>query len=265
MGFVRHSARFQRNAHVRNRKCCVTLKATSYEVDLHRTLHSVDTGTSEMRETIRTTLGEVVRRFRSDARLSQEELAERAGLSPRTVSNIETGAAPTPRAITLSLLAEALGLDVGGKARLFDVMQPRKSTLAETGGRSLAEALEPFARRVSFDAGQLLFERGAPGHTMYLILSGSVHLTESGVILGAGSFVGEIAMFSPEAKRTQTVAATSDVCVLELCRDNMPPLHRKYPEFSVQLLRLVTSRLLEHTVRLPAPSTEFGTQQSPAA
>jgi predicted ATPase/transcriptional regulator with XRE-family HTH domain len=55
-------------------------------------------------------LAELLRSFRSAARLSQELLAERAGLSSRTVSDIETGFARSPRLVTLMLLAEALGL-----------------------------------------------------------------------------------------------------------------------------------------------------------
>ena len=64
------------------------------------------------------TLADLLRSLRNDARLSQEALAERAGLSARTVSDIECGAARSPRAITLSLLAEALGLDEPGRDRL---------------------------------------------------------------------------------------------------------------------------------------------------
>jgi predicted ATPase/DNA-binding XRE family transcriptional regulator len=57
------------------------------------------------------TVGELLRQYRADAHLSQKELADRAGVSARTIGNIETGVAPWPNAITLSLIAEALGLD----------------------------------------------------------------------------------------------------------------------------------------------------------
>lgn len=69
------------------------------------------------------TLAELVRHFRSLARLSQEELAERAGVSARTVSDIECGVARSPRAVTLSLLAEALALDAGDKQRLYALVR----------------------------------------------------------------------------------------------------------------------------------------------
>jgi transcriptional regulator with XRE-family HTH domain len=38
-----------------------------------------------------TALGSLLRRYRRGARLTQEELAERAGISARTVSDVERG------------------------------------------------------------------------------------------------------------------------------------------------------------------------------
>ena len=63
-------------------------------------------------------LGALLRRFRKEAGLTQEALAERALLSVRTVSDIESGAQRRPRADTLEALAEALGLDADARARL---------------------------------------------------------------------------------------------------------------------------------------------------
>ncbi|MGA7094543.1 MAG: helix-turn-helix transcriptional regulator, partial [Candidatus Cybelea sp.] len=56
-------------------------------------------------------LAELLRQFRAEAHLSQEELAERAGISARAIGDIETGVSLWPRAITIALLAEALQLD----------------------------------------------------------------------------------------------------------------------------------------------------------
>lgn len=54
--------------------------------------------------------GSLVRHHRVSAGLTQEELAERAGLSARAISDIERGAKHVPRKDTVELLAEALGL-----------------------------------------------------------------------------------------------------------------------------------------------------------
>ncbi len=60
--------------------------------------------------------GAVLRCHRVAAGLTQEGLAERAGLSPRGVQDLERGVNRAPRRDTLELLADALGLDPAGRA-----------------------------------------------------------------------------------------------------------------------------------------------------
>jgi transcriptional regulator with XRE-family HTH domain len=54
--------------------------------------------------------GGLLRRLRGEAGLTQEELAEAAGLSVRAVAYLERGAVSTPQKETVRLLAGALGL-----------------------------------------------------------------------------------------------------------------------------------------------------------
>jgi predicted ATPase/transcriptional regulator with XRE-family HTH domain len=56
------------------------------------------------------TFGELLLRYRKAAGLTQEELAERASLSARAISDLERGVKHTPRKDTLLLLADALAL-----------------------------------------------------------------------------------------------------------------------------------------------------------
>ena len=56
------------------------------------------------------TFGDLLRRHRIFASMSQEELAARAGLSARAISDLERGVKRTPRRNTLRLLVEALQL-----------------------------------------------------------------------------------------------------------------------------------------------------------
>jgi transcriptional regulator with XRE-family HTH domain len=60
----------------------------------------------------------LLRQLRIMVRLSQEELAEAAGLSPRTVSDLERGINRRARKETARLLADALRL-VGAERDLF--------------------------------------------------------------------------------------------------------------------------------------------------
>jgi predicted ATPase/DNA-binding XRE family transcriptional regulator len=85
-------------------------------------------------------LGDLLRTFRTAAFLSQEALAERSRLSARTVGDIETGAARTPRLVTVMLLAEALGLSADDRARLLNAARKPAARSAEEsppGARTL--------------------------------------------------------------------------------------------------------------------------------
>ena len=62
---------------------------------------------------------DVLRTLRTRARLTQQELADAAGLSLRTVSNLERGAAASPRKETTRLLGDALGL-IGAERERFE-------------------------------------------------------------------------------------------------------------------------------------------------
>lgn len=64
------------------------------------------------------TLGAQLRRYRLEASLTQERLAEKAGISPAGVAALESGRRRAPRLTTISLLAEALDLDPTQRAAL---------------------------------------------------------------------------------------------------------------------------------------------------
>jgi tetratricopeptide (TPR) repeat protein/transcriptional regulator with XRE-family HTH domain len=70
----------------------------------------------------------LLRQFRAEARLTQEELAEAAGLSPRSVSDLERGINRTARKDTAVLLADALSLT--GQVRVLFVAAARGRALA---------------------------------------------------------------------------------------------------------------------------------------
>jgi transcriptional regulator with XRE-family HTH domain len=73
----------------------------------------------------------LLRRYRQAAGLRQEKLAERAGLSARTVGDLERGASHAPRKDTVELLAGALGLAAPERATLAEAAQ-RLSTASSS-------------------------------------------------------------------------------------------------------------------------------------
>src|SRR5215213_1639764 len=72
--------------------------------------------------------GDLLRRRRTAAALSQEELAERAGVSVRALSDLERGVHRAPRLETVRMLAEALGLGEDERADLLAVARPDAET-----------------------------------------------------------------------------------------------------------------------------------------
>ncbi|MFG1946332.1 helix-turn-helix domain-containing protein [Nonomuraea sp. NPDC048826] len=73
--------------------------------------------------------GALLRRWRERALLTQEDVAERSGLSVRTVRRLERDGLPRARSTSLRLLGEALGLDRAERARI--------AALARGSGRVL--------------------------------------------------------------------------------------------------------------------------------
>ena len=103
-----------------------------------------------MAEQTAQSFGGLLRQLRTEARLTQEELADAAHLSPRSVSDLERGVNRTARKDTAEFLAEALGLD--GPART--------SFVAAARGRGPAE--EVLAARDGRTPGAARWMRGCP-------------------------------------------------------------------------------------------------------
>lgn len=78
-----------------------------------------------------------MRRYREAAELTQEELAERAGLSVRSLSDIERGLSRSPYPSTVRRLANALELPAEERAA-FRAAATRESATAPAANRTLS-------------------------------------------------------------------------------------------------------------------------------
>jgi len=92
-------------------------------------------------------LGATLKHLRSTAGLTQEELAERSGLSARTVSDVERGLRSTVYPHTARRLAMALGLGEDARRRFEGVAAGRTRSLLEAPSGALPVAPTPILGR----------------------------------------------------------------------------------------------------------------------
>ena len=101
------------------------------------------------------TFAGLLRKLRTEARLTQEDLAEAAGLSPRSISDLERGINLTARKDTARLLADALHLVGPARAQFEAVARGRAAPGgAGTGGAWAAGALRTLPRDIASFTGR---------------------------------------------------------------------------------------------------------------
>jgi len=140
------------------------------------------------------TFAELLRQLRAETRLTQEELAEAAGLSPRSVSDLERGINRTARKETAVLLAGALGLPetvaelfvaaARGRAPAQDVVAARQGTAR---GAFAAAATRGLPRDVaSFTGREADLDQLVEGLASLTAGSGVVGICAIGGMAGVG-------------------------------------------------------------------------------
>src|SRR6478672_6458105 len=80
--------------------------------------------------------GALLLRLRASAGLTQEQLAARAGLSPASISALESGKRRTPRFATVESLATALALDATDR---HELVAAARSTAGGAGASAATE------------------------------------------------------------------------------------------------------------------------------
>src|SRR5262245_53358187 len=96
-----------------------------------------------MATTSQSTFGALLRRHRLAAGLTQEGLAERAGVSARGVQDLERGVRAVPRADTVRMLADALRLEGEARAALIAAAHPELAVPPPPSAAPLLRAALP--------------------------------------------------------------------------------------------------------------------------
>jgi len=108
------------------------------------------------------------------------------------------------------------------------------------------ERLAATCAQVECEPGQVLALEGDPGSGMFVILDGTVTVEMRGgwhTELGAGNFVGEVALLVPGATRVARVRAASPVRCLTVPRDDFLALVESEPSLALKMLRELARRL----------------------
>jgi transcriptional regulator with XRE-family HTH domain len=158
--------------------------------------------------------GAVLRRHRRAAGLTHEALAEAAGLSARTISDLERGVSAAPRRDTLAALAAALGLAPEQRAALEAAARRPPEPVRATGRpHNLPAELTSFVGRER----ELAEVRGLVASSRLVTLTGAggcgktrLALRVAGDLIGAyadGVWLVDLAPLADEARVPQAVLA----------------------------------------------------------
>jgi CRP/FNR family cyclic AMP-dependent transcriptional regulator len=147
-----------------------------------------------------------------------------------------------------TIMVNAVLLPINAK-RLWEIKKLSKEIARVTQESPISEWLLPHMQRRSFKQGEILFRKGDAADKLIYVADGRLRLTEIGVLIGAGELIGEIGLFSPEKKRTQTVLCETDGDLYEMTDEMIFQLYYQHPKLGFFILRLVAERLLNDVRR----------------
>ena len=133
---------------------------------------------------------------------------------------------------------------------IWDIRRLTREISRATEDSPVTQWLLPHMRRRSFKAGEVLFRRGDVANELIYLASGELRMVEIGERVKSGELIGEIGLFSPARKRTQTVACETDGELYEMTAEMMFRLYYQNPKLGFYFMRLVAARLLRDVQRL---------------
>jgi hypothetical protein len=128
----------------------------------------------------------------------------------------------------------------------------RRVEEAAAAGDPGALWLRPYMRKRRYKAGDDIFRKGDRAEEVYFLAEGRIEFVEIGEAMSAGRIFGEIAIFTPERRRTQTARCTEASTVLSIDESTLKQLYYQNPEFGFHLVGLIAGRLVRDVQRLEA-------------
>lgn len=132
----------------------------------------------------------------------------------------------------------------------------RRSNEAAISDGDRFDWLIPLGERRALADGEMLFRKGDPAASLFVVAEGDLLLPEIGIKLGPGSMLGEMSLFMHDGRRTASAQAVGPVRLSEVTQRRVKELYFDNPGFAYALLRLITSRFVDNLHRLEKQAEE---------
>lgn len=111
------------------------------------------------------------------------------------------------------------------------------------------DAVGRTATELDYDAGYTLMTEGSRPHEMYVLMDGTVEVSQEGnhiADVDAGGFVGEMALLA-HTHRNSTVTAKTAITVLHIDGREFGTLLKRVPTIGVKMLPIIAGRVIENS------------------
>lgn len=117
-------------------------------------------------------------------------------------------------------------------------------------GEDLAQ-IARITDELSLEDGEVVFQQGDPGDTLFFVVSGTVKVTRGQAVvatLGPKDVFGEMALLDSEP-RSATITAAEDVQLLRIQRDDFHDILTEKAELALGIIKVLSRRLRATTAR----------------
>lgn len=150
-----------------------------------------------------------------------------------------------------SIVLNAALLPVNAR-RLWEIRKLSHAIASATQESPVSQWLLPHMNRRQLKAGEVLFRKGDRAEEVVYVASGELRIADTGRRLGTGELIGEIGLFSPDRKRTQTVVCATDAELYYMTDEMIFQLYYQRPKLGFYFMRLLAERLLADVRRSEA-------------
>lgn len=109
----------------------------------------------------------------------------------------------------------------------------------------LLDLFKYYEKIEDFSSGDIIFQEGEPGKTMYLVLKGLINIKVKGksvAKIGPGDFFGEMSLIDAKY-RSATAMAMRDSQLVAVPENQFLRMVKKNPEFALYILKILVRRL----------------------